>query len=303
MNRDQVPKLLDPGVRAIFFDEYEAYPEEYSQVFTVDSTVRRTEEYSEISSFAQAPAKDEGDEFESDRFYAGYNNSLTPATYGLKASVTLELIEDDLFKIINQIPSAAAIAQRETQEAIAANILNNAYSTTYGDGVCMISDSHPYFTGIGGTWSNVLATPADLTLTSLKAAVTMLRKMKDERGKYIRLVPESLIIPPDLEFDAYEILKSMNIAGSQLNNKNPFGEGGLYSLQTKILTRLTDTDGWFLQAKPAKKGRSLVYLKRIAPDFKSQNLEGTGDVEYNSRQRFAAGLVRAPRDIVGTPGV
>ena len=58
--------------------------------------------------------------------------------------------------------------------------MHKIYCVTGGDGVPLISASHPLATG--GTFSNVLATAADLNETSLEQSLIDIAGFVDERG-------------------------------------------------------------------------------------------------------------------------
>jgi hypothetical protein len=77
-----------------------------------------------------------------------------------------------------------------TKQVKAANVLNNAQVTSAvgGDGVSLINASHPLATG--GTFSNVLATAADLNETSLEQSLIDIAGFVDERGLKISLPVE-----------------------------------------------------------------------------------------------------------------
>ena len=82
-------------------------------------------------------------------------------------SVTEEAEEDGLYgSIASRYTKALARSMASTKEIKAANVLNNATSTTGGDGVSLLSTSHPTQ---NGNQSNTLATAADLSETSLES--------------------------------------------------------------------------------------------------------------------------------------
>ncbi len=74
-------------------------------------------------------------------------------------------------------------AMAYTKQTKAAAILNNGFDTNYdgGDGVELFSTAHPLVSG--GVNSNEPATPADLSETSLEAAVIQIAAWTDERGQ------------------------------------------------------------------------------------------------------------------------
>ncbi|MCD6310805.1 MAG: Mu-like prophage major head subunit gpT family protein [Candidatus Eremiobacteraeota bacterium] len=296
ISRAQFSDIVNPALRAIFFQNLGEPREEYSKIFTVEKSKKKQEVISEVTGFSAAVEKAEGADILLDSPYQGYDYTFTHGTFGLGFVVTFEMMQDDQYNIIKRLPKALGRAMRETYETAAANVFNRAFnaSYTYGDGKPLCADDHPL--EAGGTGSNLLSTPADLSATSLKAALSQMRKMKGSRGEYLGLTPEVLLIPPDLEFDAYQILHSTQIAGSALNDINPIRH--LYNLKPVVMTRLTDSNAWFLAAKEREE---LIFFWRYRPDLKDDLHLSSRDVEYNSVMRFSVGS-GGWRFIIGTPG-
>ena len=296
ITRAEFTDLVNPAIRKIYFQHLGEPGEEYSSIFTMETSKKKSETISEITGFAAAVAKDEGADITLDSPYQGYDYTFTHGTFGLGFVVTFEMMQDDEYNIIKRLPKALSRAMRETYETAGANVLNRAFNTSYlyGDGSVLVCNDHA--TPPGGTGSNLLATAADLSATSLKAALTQMKKMTGDRGEYLGLKPENLIIPPDLEFDAYQILNSVQIAGSSLNDVNSIRH--LYNLKPKVITRLTDTDAWFLQAEQKEQ---FIFFWRYKPDLKDDLHLSSRDVEYNSVMRFSVGS-GGWRFIIGTPG-
>ena len=74
---------------------------------------------------------------------------------------------------------------------------------------------------IGGTFSNILATNAALSQTSLEQMLIQIRKAVDNNGKRIRLQGRKLVVSPDNVFQAEVLLKSVLRAGTANNDINP----------------------------------------------------------------------------------
>ncbi|MCL5036898.1 MAG: Mu-like prophage major head subunit gpT family protein [Chloroflexi bacterium] len=296
ISRAEFTDLVNPAIRAIYFQNMGEPKEEYSRIFTVEKSKKKQEIISEIAGFSAAPEKAEGADILLDSPYQGYDYTFTHGTFGLGFVVTFEMLEDDQYNVIKRLPKALARAMRETYETAGANVFNRAFNASYnyGDGKPLCASDHPL--EAGGTGSNVLSTPADLAATSLKAALIQMKKMRGSRGEYLGLSPDVLLIPPDLEFDAYQILNSTQIAGSQDNDINSIRH--LYDLKPEVMTRLTDSDAWFLGAKERDQ---LIFFWRYKPDLKDDLHLSSRDVEYNSVMRFSVGS-GGWRFVIGTPG-
>jgi hypothetical protein len=69
--------------------------------------------------------------------------------------------------------------------------------TQEGDGVQLLASNHPLANG--STFSNILATAADLNETSLEQSLIDIAGFVDERGLKIALQGRKLIIPKELQ--------------------------------------------------------------------------------------------------------
>src|SRR5690606_17190502 len=85
------------------------------------------------------------------------------------------------------------------------------------DGVALFSASHP-LTDSGKT-NNNLATGV-LDPDNLKLAMTKMRRQLNPAGLQISMSPKQLIVGPDNEFTALEILHSSQVAYKDENTKN-----------------------------------------------------------------------------------
>src|SRR5690606_21037064 len=135
----------------------------------------------------------------------------TAETVALAFAITEEAVEDGLYG--NQgakFSKALARSMQHTKEVKGANVLNNGFSSSYlgGDGKELFATDHPVATG--GTQSNELATPADLSETAMETLLIQIRKAKDDRGLPIALNPVRLIVPPDEEYNAIRLMKNPN---------------------------------------------------------------------------------------------
>jgi hypothetical protein len=84
----------------------------------------------------------------------------------------------------------------------------------------------------------------------LQIALTQFRKQVDSSGKKVRVAPKALIVPPDLEFTAAEILSGSMRSDTANNTVNAFRHRdsfGSFS-QFFVWDYLTDPDAWFITA-------------------------------------------------------
>lgn len=135
--------------------------------------------------------------------------NYTHTTFGKGIRLSEELIEDELYGIMNNRTKALANAARYRMEYDHASLFNYATATTVftgGDGLALLSNSHT-LSAVPGTTVDNLAS-SELSLSALETAFLYFRKMVNDQNLLVAIEPAVLLIPPDLEFDAYEILKS-----------------------------------------------------------------------------------------------
>jgi hypothetical protein len=219
--------------------------------------------------------------------------------YGLAFALTKVLVEDGDHIRIGQV-YAKHLAQSliETKETLSANVLNVAFNSAYpgGDGVALTSTSHPI---VNGTFSNLLATAANLSQTSLEQMLIQIRQAVDNNGKKIRLVPRQLVVAPGNVFQSEVLLKSVLRSGNANNDINPIRSIGLMDEGSAVLSRLTNASAWWVQTD-APEGMKLLMRRKL-----EKTMEGdfeTDSMRYKATERYIPGWTDW-RSMYGTPGV
>ena len=297
ISRAQLLKELLPGLNALFGMEYAKYDLEHKEIFETESSDRSFEEETKLSGFSAAPVKDEGSAIEYDNAQEAWTARYTHETIAMGFSVTEEAIEDNLYDSLSaRYTKALARAMAYTKQVKGAAILNDAFSTTYGDGVALCSTAHPLVSG--GTNSNTPSTAADLNETSLEAAVISISAWTDERGLLIAARPKKLIIPPASQFVAWRVLETEGRVGTADNDLNAMKTKGSIPEGYAINHYLTDTDAWFLTTDIPN---GLKHFTRTALQTSMDADFDTGNSRYKARERYSFG-VSDPLGIYGSPG-
>lgn len=273
-------ELYAPGLAKVYFNEYSQWPEEFSKVATVKSSKRSFEEAMMVVAFAGTQTKPEGTgvAYEDLTDYAPIRATMVTRALGFR--VTEEAREDELYDIINQAPGALARSVRQTREAVGISPLNNAFSTSFLvlDGKPLAATDHPLKGG--GTFSNKLT--SDLTVTALKAALIAADKWIDDKGMNIMLRMTSLVVPPDLQWKAEEILKSAQMPYVFDNTTNVLRG----KLNPMVLHYLTSSTAWGVLSDKSQHG--ICFYDRVSPTFQNADDFDTGDEKYKTRHREAA---------------
>ena len=299
ISRSQLVKELEPGLNALFGLEYNRYENEHSEIFDSESSDRAFEEEVILSGFGSAPVKSEGEGVSFDTANEGYTARYTHETIAMAFAITEEAIEDNLYdRLAGRYTRALARSMANTKQVKAANVLNNAFNSSFtgGDGVELCSAVHPLTNG--GTFANELSTAADLSETSMEQSLIDIAAFVDERGLKIALQGAKLVIPKELQFTAERILKTPGRVGTSDNDINAMANMGMIPQGYRINHYLTDTDAFFIMTD-APNG-----MKQFVRAPIKTAMEGdfdTGNVRFKARERYSFGF-SDPRGIFGSPG-
>ena len=183
-------------------------------------------------------------EFKDERMPLGlleHSYSIKNKTWESSIAVERSAIEDDKYGAIKlRIQSLAREAKRHVDE-IVFTLIKNGFASNCYDGQYFFDTDHAE--GDSGTQSNKGTSALDAT--ALQAAITAMMKYKDDKGKLLGVVPDLLVVPPDLQWTAMELLESTYWPGTQANNKIAANvlKGKLDLL---VSPYLTDTNDWFV---------------------------------------------------------
>ena len=298
ISRGQLVKELEPGLNALFGLEYKRYENQHLEIYEVESSERAFEEEVMLSGFANAAVKPEGSGVTFDNAQETFTARYTHETIALAFAITEEAIEDNLYdRIASRYTKALARSMANTKQVKGANVLNNGFDTNYqgGDGSPLFSTSHPT---IAGSFSNTLATQADLNETSLEQAIIDIAAFTDERGLKIAARPLKAIVPPELQFTSERLMKSQGRTGTADNDINAIRSMGMVPQGYVVNNFLTDPDAWFLKTD-VPNGMKMFLRAPI-----KTSMEGdfdTGNVRYKARERYSFGW-SDPRGIFGSQG-
>ena len=292
--------IVEPILNECFDGVYDQRADEWSRVFREEDGIPRNyHEEPVLYGFGAAPQLPDGTPVTYQQGGVLFLQRYVYKVYGLAFALTKVLVEDGDHIRLGQV-YARHLAQSlvETKELLCANILNTAFNSSYpgGDGVPLISTAHPI---VNGTFSNQLATSANLSQTSLEQMLIQIRQAVDNNGKKIRLVPRQLVVAPGNIFQAEVLLKSVLRTGNANNDINPVKSIGLLDEGAAVLSRLTNASAWWVQSD-APEGMKLLMRRRL-----EKTMEGdfeTDSMRYKATERYIPGFTD-PRAMYGTAGI
>ena len=299
ISRAQLAKELEPGLNALFGMEYARYENEHAEIFETEASDRAFEEEVLIVGFGNARDKSEGQGVAYDQASEGFTARYTHETVALAFALTEESVEDNLYDRLGaRYTKALARSMAHTKQVKAANVLNNAFSSSFtgGDGKSLVATDHPL--AGGGTFSNRPSAFADLNETSLENALISISTFVDDRNMILALQGTKLVVPPQLQFVADRLLETPGRVETADNDINAVRNMGLLPQGYAVNHFLTDTDAFFV-------------LTDVPDGFKhferspiATSMEGdfnTGNVRYKARERYSFGFSN-PRAVFASQG-
>lgn len=292
--------IVEPILNEEFNGIYDQRADEWKQVFDEKSGIPRSyHEEPVLYGFGAAPELPDGMPVTYQSGGVLFLARYLYKVYGLAFALTKVLVEDgDHIRVGQTYSRHLAQSLIETKETLCANILNRAFNGSYlgGDGVSLVSASHPI---VGGTFSNVLSTAANLSQTSLEQMLIQIRGAVDNNGKRIRLTPTKLVVGSSNIFQGEVLLKSALRTGTANNDINPVKSMNMLGGGQANLARLTSTTAWWIKTD-APEGLKMLTRRKL-----EKSMEGdfeTDSMRYKATERYGVGWTD-PRAVFGTSGL
>lgn len=284
-----------PAIDEVVQTKYARFPEEFSEVFRMESSSRSIEQTTEITGFGQMSVVPEGENTRYDEALPAFNKTYNHAQYSLGFKCTRVAMDDDKFGVVRKLSTELGRSAAETKEVTAAAVFNNGFTLSNGpDGLPLFSAAH-LLVG-GGTQSNKLSYATDPDVTSMQLALSAMRKSVDHRGKLQRIPPRKAIFPADLEFVGAELLGGPDRPDTANHTINAFRRrSGMPSFDSwMVWDYLTDPHAWFIEAD--QEDTELRFYWR-------EKFNTVHDIDFDSRSTKTAGWMRFSVGFNGFYGV
>lgn len=279
------PKALWEGVNEWWGTYYPKHKPMWVHLVDKKTSHKNFEELVQDTDLGLAPIKTEGDGVSYVDTQQGPTTRATHVVYGIGMIITREAIEDNLYMQL-AIDKTTKIADslHHTKETVVANMYNRAFDSnyTFGDGVELCSTAHT--NTLGGTFSNALSTAASLSEASLEDIAIQIAQAETDAGNPALIKPKSIIIPEDLEFEAYRILNSIKRVGTADNDPNALKDMGIFPEGCHVNKYLSSATRWFVRTD-IKKGGLTLFQRREAEytrdnEFDTENFKMKGTERY-----------------------
>lgn len=193
-------------------------------------------------------------------------------TFGRIFSISRQALINDDLGAFTQIPTKLGNAARAFEAAqLVAKLVENP---NMSDGKAVFHADH----------GNLASSGAALSITTLTAARTAMRRQTGLGDQPIDAKPYAVVVPPELETTAEQLLTE--IAATNTDDVNPFGK-----LLLAVEPRLTDTDTWYVAADPATiDGLEYAYLEGApGPQIETRQGFEVDGVQMKVRLDFGCG--------------
>ena len=286
MQRTDFTQALVKRGYEVFWDEYPEVQDVWTALFKEDQVNTPFVERSSMIGLGDLEEKPEGEPFSYDRPADGWPVLGRVRTFGRAIAFSMELYEDtQIENLFAQTVGQWAQSYQRTRDRWYSRFFNEGSWTTGSPvfdntvpGVKIdptgrfIYDGKPFFTDAGNPHPTKLSDitmvnyfPLPLTHENFQMVWKhmTLNNSFDEKGDEIDLVPDTLLIHPNLRFKAQEILNSEFLPNTATT---PSIRNPLRRIVPNIIEwrRLKDENGWFLLQR--QRGMTALNRKELVLD-------------------------------------
>lgn len=219
-----------------------------------------------LSETAELKLVPEGGQFKDSKLEEA-GNDVRVLTYGRTFSLTRQAIINDDLGVFKDIASKFGRSAKDTINSMVYGLLTG--NTVLSDGKALFSADR----------NNVATAGSELSVESLSAGVAAMRRQKHiGENRNLNIAPTYLIIPPELEALAYQLVKSTVDPARSNDTVNPFG--GRFTIV--VDAALTDPHAWYLAARPTDvQTIEVTYLNGVeTPRLETQTGFKVDGIEY-----------------------
>ena len=277
-------ELLEPRLRTAYFRQYTQVPLLYPQCFNVMKSTRAFEDVVKVGGFGPLAVKGEGQPIAYDDPIQSDRKRTVHTVYGLGFRVTTEMMDDDLYNVIEKMPKDLGDSTRNHQEVLAWNVFNTGFvATTHaiiGGGAMLANQT---LIKSLGTYRNDLNPAVALSVTGIEDIMILARTMPDESGRFMQIKVANLIVPSALDFEAARLLETTR--GEPGTDENQINTVAANRLGIKVIVcpYLTSETAWFMTAQ--KSQHTLNWFNRKPIKFDSGKDFATKDALYDVSYR------------------
>jgi hypothetical protein len=273
-------RVFREGLYELFWSSVKTVDSRIPDMFNVHTSGRGYEELQGYAGTGDFNTWPDGQTLSYDVVSSRYLSTFTHVRYAKGIRYTQNMIADAKYNLIQDSTSQLGIAAAATKETQATALFNNGFTTVWHatEAQYLFATSHPLANG--STGSN-LATGA-LSLTTLETGIALLRKTKDDQGRPMNIIPEVLMVPPDLEITALKLVQSPDDPSTANRAVNPVQR---MRLRVVVNAYLTSTTAWFLRGNQYA---TELFDREPLRTAMTDDFD-TGDTKHKASFRFVCG--------------
>lgn len=274
-------ELLEADTKEIYFNRFAQIPELFSQVFQKRRSTKAYEDRMRIAGFGTLALKAEGTPIAFDDPVQGSVSRIVHSTYALGWRASMEMMQDDQHGIMSKMSSDLAESTRDHRERLAWSLIDDAFTGTFTglEGDTLLESTHVSIRDSDLSQSNILSPAVALGTTGIEALMTLARTTRSDENRFLNLPASLLVIHPDLEHQAYQLLNTEFELGTSNNDRSTV-VSSRSGLKPVVVPYKSSTTSWTLHSPVGQ--NSLFWNDRMDVDFTSN-----GDAVTKDLQNFA----------------
>ena len=291
--RGNFADLLEPIVKVWFMEALGEPEPMIDMLFNVAPSDKYQEEYEAMGGRPLVPPFD-GQVRYAD-FDAGYRYDIRNFEFADGIQIQRSLWDDDKTNVMRGRATNMGLTTKNTIETDAVNVFINAFTDTGTNrmgasiagadlvGLCsLVHPDSPVQSGNTQANEGTLA----LNLPNLDTTRQNMRNFTDDQGNLLGIRPDTLLVPPELERQSYQITAERAVwePGSAQFDANMFAG----RIRPVVWDRLTDANAWFLIDSRRMK-QHLHFQWRIRPELANTSDFDSLLAKYRVYMRYGIG--------------
>ena len=249
------------GFKTIFQQAYDGAASSLEKLAVVVPSSARQEEYKWLGQF---PGMREwiGERVVKDLAVEGF--TIKNRDFEATVSVDRNDIEDDAIALYKPLFQQLGESARQHPDELIFDLLVQGFVQTCYDGKTLYATDHP--NGDQSAWSN--KGTAALDQSAYESARSQMMSLVNQESRPLRVTPDYLIVPPQLEATARGILR----ADKQANGATNIWNG---SADILVVPELADNPTYWFMVDSSKAAKPFIFQTRKEPEF--IGLDNTSD--------------------------
>lgn len=192
--------------------------------------------------------------------------------YELTISVGRNDIADDKIGIYSPLFQEMGVSAKMHPDELIFSLFAAGFTNICYDGTAFFSSRHPMTESGNGFQSNIGT--QKLSPQSYEAARSQMMTIKGESGKSLKIIPDLLVVSPQKEATARQILFADLIAGNTNVNKN--------TSDLLVVPELADTPEYWFLLSTKRAIKPFIFQMREKPRFVSKTQDNDDNVFFQN---------------------